>query len=298
MLQVAAISNEDRGLFLPFLTPEVGDLLMSGFPMTALGLLDDETACGILTGFLESSSTFRINGLYVAPGFRRRGGAALLLQTLGDLLEPELQVTDVVASYAETSPDVALLTPLFKSAGFVEEEGDSVLYGISLGEVCKGAFFTASGDSSGSRLLPFASIPELYIRQLDHLFRRKDLPLLNKPLTKAPMDRDVSVGYYAENAIQAFILFVHHMSGVLNLAYAYTGSGKAASRLFPSLLRKACRLAAGKYPPDTLLTIEAVNQISASLVERILRDTNYRILSHNVRLKLERLPIQHYLPVL
>jgi len=298
MLRVTAIADEDREMFLPFLTPEVGELLMSDFPLTALGLLDDETACGILTGFLESPSTFRINGLYVAPDFRRRGGAALLLQSLGDILEPEREVTDVVATYAETAPDIAYLTPLFESAEFAEEEGDFVLYGISLEEACKSAFFNASEDTPGSKLLPFSSIPDLSIRQLDHLFREKNLPLLNKPLSKAPLDRDVSVGYYVGQGIPAFLLFVHHTPGVLNLAYAYTGSGETASHLFPSLLRKACRLAAGKYPPDTLLTIEAVSSLSASLVERILRDTNYRILSHTVRLELERPPILPYFPVL
>jgi hypothetical protein len=97
MLQVTAISEENRDMFCPFCPrrPEVPD---GPFSSDRPGLQERGTAAES-SRFPGVASTFE-ERLYVAPGSppppRRRGTAPL--QSLGDILEPDSQVAEVVVT--------------------------------------------------------------------------------------------------------------------------------------------------------------------------------------------------------
>ena len=71
------ISIEQLPVFSPFMDPQVVTALKEGEPITALGIVKGETACGALAGYIDEEH-FQITSLYVAPAFRRQGGATMM----------------------------------------------------------------------------------------------------------------------------------------------------------------------------------------------------------------------------
>lgn len=102
---------------------------LSGGNIVKLGVIEDDTACGAAAFFIKGSVAELIS-LYVAPDFRRRGAASMLLRTF----EEQLRGTGIDLMLASTLPTEQGLGKLLDRGGFVQLEGSDV-YSFSFSEI-------------------------------------------------------------------------------------------------------------------------------------------------------------------
>jgi hypothetical protein len=235
-----------------------------------VGLVDEDIACGAAAGYVEHF-TFHIASLFVAPEYRRKGGATLMLDTLKRTLAEFEEIYYMRADYTISREDHLSLRPFFEKSGFVEEEDDLAIYGITLEQVASVPFFRNSHEHASQRVTPFSRVPPIYIRMLDRSLSSSGLRPYEAPLDKGEFDADLSMGLVKNNRIEAFVLFDHSFDGQLTLAYAFTDPDNSASpTILVSLLRAAFGAAIKKYPPDTRIVINAATSMSAALIKRIV----------------------------
>jgi len=267
---VTAINSENLQYFENLLLPGVFNVLKNGEPVSALGLVEGNVACGAAAGYIENS-TFQIASLFVAPDYRRKGGATLLLDTLKRTLLEFDGIYYMRTDFTISREDHLTLKPFFEKSGFVEEEDELAIYGMTLGQVANVPFFKNSREHTSQRVTPFSNIPPIYIKMLDRSISSTGLRPFETPLDKADIDMDLSMGLVKDNEIRDFILFDHSFDGRLTLVYAYSDhSGSEGLTVLISLLRSAFGAAVKKYPPDTRIIVNAATSISAALINRIV----------------------------
>lgn len=103
-MKVGQITVENITFFESFLLPQAAMNFRSGTDGLFLGLMWKKTAVGALAGTIEQD-TFVIDSFYVAPEYRRKGGATVLMDKLCDLLKKQVFVitADLVMTGDEQS---------------------------------------------------------------------------------------------------------------------------------------------------------------------------------------------------
>jgi GNAT superfamily N-acetyltransferase len=260
-VKITAINKNNSAFFRSFLPAGVQDLMDADAPLTAIGLVDEETACGILTGYAEDA-TFLINALYVAPDYRNRGGGIELMNALLAVLYDERDILYVRANFTMTCDEHMLLIPFFEACGFEFEEEEQTIYMTMVGLASISPFFSSANMTNNYQILPFSELPDIYVKMF----------ITGMPVERATLDRDLSIGVVRGGAIEAGIVFDRSFDGRLTLAYAKSGTGREAPMLFSAMLYESFRHALSKYPPETPVYINAVTPLSAALVKRLIGD--------------------------
>ena len=149
-MDIGFLPREDPGVFRTLLLPETADALAAGEAVTALGLTENGLALGAAAGYL-TGDRFHVSSLYVAPAFRRRGGGALLLDTLQVLAVP--YSGGLECAFTVTQPDHQTLIPFLEREGFFPEAlADAALYRTTLGEIAQVPFFAGAEGGYGTPL--------------------------------------------------------------------------------------------------------------------------------------------------
>lgn len=261
-MEIGVLPLEDPGVFRSLLLPETADALAAGEPVTALALTEDALALGAAAGYLEGGR-FQLSSLYVAPNHRRRGGGRLLVETLSRLLEKTPVSMEI--NFIVTREEHETLPAFLEALGFQEETGDGEdIYRLLLSEVASSPFFA----KAAGRGTAFADLDEGLLRQADKAALVSGAPRPECGLAGPGVDRDMSVALVQEGEIRAFVAFDRSCCGGLTLAAAW--SGKAGPAALPALLGSAFVRGQEKYPPDTLLAVQAVNRASAALIKKLI----------------------------
>ena len=267
-MEVTSITEENLQYFRDLILPDVYDALVRGLPVSAVGLVDDGVACGAVAGYIDGT-VYHVASLFVAPQYRRKGGATMLLDTIRSAIADIGSVYTMSIDYTVTREDHLTLKPFLDKYGFTEETGDTGIYSVTLEQLKNTPFFAQSGGHSSSKATPFSEIPPIYIKMLDRSISSAGIRPYEAPLEKADYDPDLSMGIVSNNKVEAFVLFDHSFDGKLTLAYAYSEAGGVSGpAALISLLRSAFSVANRKYPPDTQVIINAVNSTSAALLKR------------------------------
>ena len=87
-MEIGVLTREVLPVFSTLLLPEAAAQLEADEPPLALGLTEDNLACGALAGRMEGD-LFAVTSLFVAPDYRRRGGGTMLLRALADVLRAD-----------------------------------------------------------------------------------------------------------------------------------------------------------------------------------------------------------------
>jgi len=263
-MEIGMINRDNLEVFQTLLLPQEAEALRSGKELLALGIAEEGTACGAVSGWLKEG-WFEIRSFYVAPAYRGKGGGRLMLETLCRLLKGRTSTLEI--SYTRTREEHEAFGGFLNALGFKKEEdyGEN-LYRIPLGEVFRTSFF--SGDFQPPQdVKAFSELSEWTLKQA----YKKQLALgtdyMPKPLTDDSLDGRMSMAIVRDNEIQAFVAFDHSCAGHLTLAWAQGGS---EPNMLPTLLRSACAKARELYGTEELLCVQAVNQASASLVRTLL----------------------------
>lgn len=264
-MEVTIIDKGNIHFFKSLLIPEAVQMLIEGKPLFALGLIDNGVACGALAGG-PYENVFTILSLFVAPDYRRKGGAALLLQTLEDLTLRIDELYEIRAAFSVISEEHRLIEGFLKSSGFTFERENESIKEIRLGALKDIPFFSVR--SVETEVEKLSALPKSLLRELDRSMRAGDGAPLPVPLDHAEFEPDLSLCVLSGGHIDSFVLFDHSSCGLLTLAYAFSGT-KRGTAVFSSMLKAAFHNAQEKYSDDTRIIIHTVTPLSEALVEKL-----------------------------
>ena len=269
-MEIGWISQENLVCFRSLLLPDVVAALDKGEPVTALGLSEGKIACGAVAAWLRGG-TLEVRSLYVAPDYRRQGGGRLLLDTLMEIAVGQGEIANV--SYTSTRPDHDTLPPFLTALGFERQEVSENLYGLTVGELAQSRFFDGV-TSAPSGAVTFAELPRVALASAYREAVAKGEDYLPFPLTDPSVDARISVAVPDKNGIRAFAAFTAPEPGRIELAWVQS----SRSQDMPLLLHAAYARVREHYPPETVLTIQAISSASAALVTALLPQS--RPISH------------------
>lgn len=268
-MNLGYISTELLPVFSNLMDPQVVEAIKEGEPITAIGIEKDKVACGALTGFLDDGY-FQILSLYVAPSFRRQGGATLMLNEIKRLLFQHTSIEKIRIDYTITHEEHETLTAFLAASNFTKENDFGLtLYKFSLGQILNSPLFSSSSKEI-SNLLAFNKISDNLLVTAQKRASVQNVPLPELPLTSDELNRELSHAYIKNEEIQAFVIFDHSLGNMLTLSCAWVDNTKPA--ILSVLLRKAMQRAKELYSPDTMIAVQAVTDASAKLIRTLVPD--------------------------
>ena len=119
-LQLGCIGSEQLAYFSTLLLPDAVQAIERDEPVTAIGIAQEDVACGAMAGYVENGC-FQVISLYVAPDYRRLGGARLMVSQMEELLQ-ENDIWSMEISFTTAEPDNETMVPFLNAMGFSPED--------------------------------------------------------------------------------------------------------------------------------------------------------------------------------
>lgn len=262
-MDIGWIGQNELVNFGPLLLPHVRQALERGEPITALGLTDARQACGAAAAWLHGEGVLELCSLYVAPSCRRQGGGRLLVETFCRLVQGRCHTA--VIHYTSTQPDHETLPPFLTAVGFTQEGSGSGLYQIVLSELAQAPFF-ARRRPSQKGITSFAQVPSQALRAAYQTAVAQGEDYLEYPLDDPAVDQQASVAVVEGETVRSFAVITHPAAGRIRLEWVKSGQPQD----LPLLLHGVFARVQETYPPDTVLTVQAVTQASEQLVAGLI----------------------------
>lgn len=261
-LQLGCIGEEQMPYFSSLLLPEAVAAIERGEPVTAIGIAQEDVACGALAGYVENGC-FQLISLYVAPDYRRRGGARLMISQLEELLE-ENDIWSVEISFTEAGQETETLTPFLASMGFAaEDDRGRNIYTFTLEEVTRAKALSRPAGKS-LKIRPFSRLSEDMLRAAQKRAIALGSPLPERTLLSEQLDRELSHAFIKDGRVEAYAAVDDSCCGVLTLCGLWVGD--PGPTVLYSLLKTVIGRAAELYPPQTRIAVQAVNDQSLKLI--------------------------------
>ena len=280
-MDLGYISAEQLPLFSLFLVPQVVEAMKCEEPITALGIAKDKVACGALAGYIDEEY-FRIVSLYVAPDYRRQGGATTLLDGLKRILFKYSDIEKIVIDYTVTHEEHEMITSFLIAYGFNEESDDGItLYRFPLEKILHSPLFTSTVGES-DHIMSFSQISDIVLRTAEKTASVQDVPLPEASLTSNEIEKELSHAYIKNGEIEAFVVFDHSYGDMLTLSCAWVD--EAHPSILAVLLRKAIQRAKDLYPADTIIVVQAIHKSSANLILSLVPEAERFSFTYSTRL--------------
>ena len=268
-LQLGCIGSEQLAYFSSLLLPDVVEAIERGEPITAIGIAQGDVACGALAGYVENGC-FQVISLYVAPDYRRLGGARLMVSQLEELLMEESDIWSMEISFTAIEPDNETMMPFLASMGFLAEEDQGRnIYTFTLEQLCKS---TALGKAASTslRFRPFSQLPEDVLRAAQKRGIALGAPLPEQTLSSPQLERELSHALIKDGKIEAYAALDHSCCGVLTLCALWVGD--TTPMVLYSLLKTVVNRAQELYPQETPLALQVINSQSLRLIRGLVPD--------------------------
>ena len=268
-LQLGYIGEEQLPYFASLLLPDAAAAIERGEPVTAIGIAQEEVACGALAGYVENGC-FQVISLYVAPDYRRLGGARLMVGQLEALLSEEPDIWAVEISFTTAEPDNETMIPFLSSMGYsLENDMGRNIYTFTLGQLEK-AETLAQPASRSLRIRPFSQLSEDMLRAAQKRGIATGSPLPQIMLTGPQVERELSYALVRDGKIEAYAVVDRSCCGVLTLCGLWVGENQPM--VLYSLLKTVISRALELYPPDTCVALQVTNDQSLRLIHGLVPD--------------------------
>lgn len=263
LMHVGLIDKTSLEYFRSLLLPQVVTAVEQELPITVLGLMKGDVACGAAAAWLDSQDTLVIRSLYVAPDYRRQGGGRLLVNSLAAL---GANLCDCIqCGYNQTLPEHDTLEPFLTALGFTPEELASGVYLTTLAELEASPLFrNRAGAPKGP--VPFEKVSTSALTAAYKKAAVSGENYLDVPLTDPSVEQRVSMAMLEQGALRSFAAFTTQGPDLVTLAWVKSGQ----SSDLPLLLQAAFVRLREHYPPETRLAIQAVDDQAAQLIAAIL----------------------------
>lgn len=267
-MQLGIIAAEDMAAFAPLLLPQAVEALDRGEPLTVMGIMQEDTACGALAGYV-ADGCFHVVSLYVAPGYRRQGGASMMVHTMENLLwaEPDIGAMEIEFTTAEA--DNETLLPFLKTLQFMQEDdGGRNIYTFTLGQLKPVSLPKYSKDKEREgRIRSFAQLSEDVLRAAQKRSIALGTPQPEQMLTSPQLERELSYAVVKNGRIEAYAAVDHSCCGALTLCALWIGDTNRM--LLNTLLKTVIARAQETYPSQTRVAMQTVNDQSLRLIRKL-----------------------------
>ena len=267
-MQLGIIADDDMWAFEPLLLPQAVEALHSGEPLTVMGIMQEDTACGALAGYV-ANGCFHVVSLYVAPGYRCQGGASMMVHTMENLLwaEPDIGAMEIEFTTAEA--DNETLLPFLKTLQFMQEDdGGRNIYTFTLGQLKPVSLPKYSKDKEREgRIRSFAQLPEDVLRAAQKRSIALGSPQPEQMLTSPQLERELSYAVVKNGRVEAYAAVDHSCCGALTLCALWIGDTNRM--LLNTLLKTVIAQAQETYPSQTRVAMQAVNDQSLRLIRKL-----------------------------
>ena len=261
-MQLGIIADDDMWAFEPLLLPQAVEALDRGEPLTVMGIMQADTACGALAGYV-ADGCFHLISLYVAPDYRRQGGATMMMHVMEQLLWDEANIGAMEIEFTTAEADNETLLPFLKTLQFMQEDdGGRNIYTFTLGQLKPVSLPKSSKDQEREgRIRSFAQLSE------DVLRAALGTPQPEQTLTSPQLERELSYAVVKNGRIEAYAAVDHSCCGALTLCALWIGDTNRM--LLNTLLKTVIARAQETYPPQTRVAMQAVNDQSLRLIRKL-----------------------------
>lgn len=268
-MQLGCIGSEQLPYFSTLLLPEAVQAIEQGEPITAIGIAQEDVACGALAGYVEYDC-FRIVSLYVAPDYRHLGGGRLMLSQLEELLLEESDIRSMELSFTVTEPEHETLLSFLTTMGFaLDDDRGQNIYTFTL-EQLNAAEIMSTTIGKSLRIRPFSQLSEDVLHAAQKRGIALEAPLPELTLTSPQLERELSHAYIKDGKVEAYVAFDYSCCGVLTLCGLWVGDTKPG--VLYALLKTVISRAMELYPPQTRFALQAVNEQSVRLLQSLVPD--------------------------
>ena len=265
-MQLGIIADDDMWAFEPLLLPQAVEALHRGEPLTVMGIMQEDTACGALAGYV-ADGCFHVVSLYVAPGYRRQGGASMMVHTMENLLwaEPDIGAMEIEFTTAEA--DNETLLPFLQTLQFMQEDdGGKNIYTFTLGQLKTVKQPKAVNEKDG-RVRAFSQLSEDLLHAAQKRSVALGTPQPEQTLTSPQLERELSYAVVKNGRVEAYAAVDHSCCGALTLCALWIGDTNRM--LLNTLLKTVIAQAQETYPSQTWVAMQAVNDQSLRLIRKL-----------------------------
>lgn len=262
-MDLTLLTEQNRAAFSSFLPTEVYEQLTAP-EAVAIGAVDEAgTAVGAAVAVV-SGEWLELVWIYVHEPARNQGVAGRMLERLilsAFELEEIRGVTARFGGELYLSPVHSLL----KRRYFLIREEPLGVYAVTVGDVKENSFFAERAHPKGT--LSLGELPAYTLSQFEKKLMGSEAGVpLELPVNWSAYDQGCSVGYVREGELRGILLFTPEEDGLeLSLAYADPGEGAALS----AMLRAAGKKLTETKAPDTKISLAALNENAAAILERL-----------------------------
>ncbi len=265
--EVGILDSANVAPFLPLLLPETAKALRWGEPLTLIGMAEDEVACGCLAGYARKDC-FHITSLYVAPDYRRRGGARRMLRKLERMIFEEGSIFALAIEFFDVLPDNETLPPFLDETGFhIESDRGRNIYSFLLRDLAHINTSHVSNSCGGGVIVPFSELSDDKLRHAQKRSVVLGTPRPVQQLMSKELERELSFALVLNNRIEAYVVVDHSCCEMLTVCALWVGEASPATLIpiIKTLIAKVRQL----YPPDTPVAMQAINEESLRLITQL-----------------------------
>lgn len=267
-MQLGIIADDDMWAFEPLLLPQAVEALHRGEPLTVMGIMQADTACGALAGYV-ADGCFHLISLYVAPDYRRQGGATMMMHVMEQLLWDEANIGAMEIEFTTAEADNETLLPFLQTLQFMQEDdGGRNIYTFTLGQLKPVSLPKSSKDQEREgRIRSFAQLSEDLLRAAQKRSVALGTPQPEQTLTSPQLERELSYAVVKNGRIEAYAAVDHSCCGALTLCALWIGDTNRM--LLNTLLKTVIAQAQETYPSQTRVAMQAVNDQSLRLIRKL-----------------------------
>ena len=256
-MKITVINKENLSAFSSMLHDEDEKRITSGLPVAALGVVDEESAIGVLTGQLSEDDTFTLTNIFVAPGARRMGAGTMLLDALLSVLGSGVSVEAEVFG-TEGLRDFLL------SRGFDSYTPDDSLYTMSLMDAI--IALEPHIAKLDKKAKSFSQFLPSDVKAAGLLAIRDGLPIPAGGFPSAGIDEDLSSLIYEDGKLGGYLIIDRFQDDHLTISGLYAeGNPKNIGMLFANTLERA----ENRFDEKEIIMVPVISSQGERLLKRL-----------------------------
>ncbi len=267
-MKITAITKDNLEYFKGFISSEDAKFIKEDLKILPIGLVADDLdgkenmAAGAIC-CRPDDFILKITSFYVSPEYRKRGAGKFLIDEAKRIFAEEDMEFNI--EFLAIGKEQEMLIDFLEAYGFVQSEPECEIYLAKVSDLGESKVGDREGDGQ-----PFTSIKSKLFDEVEKKASKKGILLPSKGMKSELIDDDISVGIVKDNKLESFVIFEKISPNTILLSSAYAKDNSPAIMLH--MLEKCSELISKKYPGDTSILVQAVEDTADDLLEKIFDD--------------------------
>ncbi len=269
-MKITPINKENLSYYQDFISDEDAHFIREDLKLLPLGLVANDIYEGknIAAGAIcirPEDFMLDISSLYVAPEYRGRGAGRFLLEEAKRIFGGP--GTEFTAEFLLHGKEEEGLAKFFEACGFSDADPEYEVFAITVDELKNTDLAGKQGKG-----VPFNDISHIVFNYSQAEAAKNGAILPLGGFRSEAIDRDVSVGILNEenHIIESFAVFEILSEQVLLFSSLFSRDKDPATLLH--ILEASTKLITEKYPGQTKIIIQPVNETAESFIKLFFED--------------------------